>query len=411
MPLNKNSPRGLAFIVVAVVTVSVVSAQDWPQWRGPNRDAHAQGFQAPATWPKELSQKWKTTVGAGDATPALVGSKLYVFARNEGREIAYCLDAATGKEVWKEGYDSGDATGPAARHSGPRSSPAVADGKLMTYGVRGALTCFDAGTGKVLWRKDDFASNPPRFFTSSSPLLVDDVCVAQLGNEDKGGIIAYDLGAGSEKWRWTEDGGSYASPALVVVGETKLIIALTAKRIVGLGAPDGKLLWEASFAPPQGSRAYNAATPIVDGQTIIVAGSARGAKALKLEKRGDKITSTELWSNPDNAVQFNTPVLKNGLVFGISQRGDIFCLNAQDGKTAWTAPSGGRDFGSVVDAGSVLMALTPQAELIVFGPSAKEFQKLASYKVASTEVYAYPVLSGNRIFTKDKDSVALWTLE
>src|SRR6516164_2837860 len=76
-------------------------AQDWPQWRGPNRDGKAPGFNAPAAWPKELARKWSVTVGDGVASPALVGDKLYVFSRQEGNEITRCLDAATGEEKWQ----------------------------------------------------------------------------------------------------------------------------------------------------------------------------------------------------------------------------------------------------------------------------------------------------------------------
>ena len=147
-------------------------------------------------------------------------------------------------------------------------------------------------------------------------------------------MVAYDLANGEQKWKWTDEGPGYASPVLMTVGGAKMVVTLTAKSVVGLGVADGKLLWREPFAP-QGMN-YNAATPIVDGQTVIYCGSGRGAKAVKIEKEGDSFTAKELWSNPDNAVQFDSPVLKGGLIFGLSQRGNFFCLNAQTGKTAWT---------------------------------------------------------------------------
>ena len=222
-------------------------------------------------------------------------------------------------------------------------------------------------------------------------------------------MVAYDLSSGDQKWKWTDDGSAYASPDLLTVGGTKMIVALTAKRIVGIGATDGKLLWEAAFAPA--GRAYNAATPIVDGQTVICAGSGRGTKALKVEKSGDGFAAKELWSNPENAVQFNTPVLKSGQIYGLSQKGDLFCLDAKEGKTLWTAPLGGKDFGSIVDAGSIMLALTSQGELTVFEPSDKEFKKLANYKVADTTTYAYPIAAAARLYVKDKDALTLWSIE
>src|SRR5689334_9653342 len=101
------------------------AAADWPQWRGPDRDARAADFQAPAAWPKELTRKWSVPVGDGVATPALVGDRLYVFARQGGDEVTRCLDAATGKEAWQDKYPAKPATGPAGSFPGPRASPAV----------------------------------------------------------------------------------------------------------------------------------------------------------------------------------------------------------------------------------------------------------------------------------------------
>lgn len=408
------------------------SGQDWPQWRGPARDGRSEGFKAPGTWPKELTRNWKVTVGEGVATPALVGDKLYVFARADGAETTSCLDAATGKELWKDKYDSLGASGPSSGFSGPRASPTVADGKVVTLGVRGVLSCLNAADGKVIWRKDDFKNATPKFYTASSPLIANGLCIAELGGGDNpGGVIAYDLASGKEKWKWSGDSPAYGSPVLMTVDGTKLVVALTDTKIVALTAADGKQVWETPFAV-QG-RGYNAATPIVDGQTLIYAGSGRGVTAVKLEKKGDGIAASELWKNADNSVMFNTPVLKNGLLFGLSAGNDFFCINAKDGKTAWTAPStraaanaateaggggGGRrggmgrgGFGTIVDAGSVLLGLTPASELIAFQPTDKAYTEVARIKVADTPTYASPVPSGNRLFVKDQDAVTLWAVQ
>jgi outer membrane protein assembly factor BamB len=211
----------------------------------------------------------------------------------------------------------------------------------------------------------------------------------------------------------------------------------------------------------------------VDGQNVIIAG--RGIKAFKFEKEGDKITARELWNNPDRSVQFNTPALKDGLLYGLTPNNELFCINARDGKVAWSAPlptptpaagaamldipifvpsvaglpqaepapqtppgrprgpggpggpdgpggqggqggrrggmGGGSGYGSIVDAGSVLMALTPSGQLIIFEPSDKEFKQIAAYKVAAGQTHAYPIASGNRIFIKDRDSLTLWTVD
>jgi len=405
---------GVIAVCAALLGVGAARAQDWPQWRGPNRDGKATGFTAPKTWPKELMEKWKVKVGEGVATPALVGDKLYVFSRESGSEVIRCLDAGTGKEVWKDSYEARGVSGPASGFTGPRCSPAVADGKVVTLGVHGKLSCFDAASGKRLWSKDD-VKGEPRFSVSSSPIIVDGLVIAQLGGESGGGIVAYDLASGEEKWKWTGDGPAYASPVLLTLGDTKAIIAMTAKKIVGVGVADGKLLWETSF--PAGQMIYNAATPMVDGQTVLYGGNGnRGTRAVKIEKKGATFEGKELWTNKENSVKYNTPVIKNGLLFALSENNKLFCINVESGKTEWaSALSGGArgrnsGYGSIVDAGTVLLALTPSGELIVFEPSDKELKQIASYKVGA-ETYAYPIVAGNRVFMKDRDSVILWSIE
>ena len=447
-----------AVLLSAVAT----NAQDWPQYLGENRAAKA-SFTAPKTWPKELSQKWKVAVGDGVATPSLVGDKLYVFSRQEGGEILRCLDAATGKEIWKsEKFDVLPAERPAQDFAGPRCSPTVTDGKVVTLGVRGTLSCHDAKDGKLIWRKEDFKGVFPRFFTSASPVVTDGLCIAALGGGDRGGVIAYDLKTGDGKWRWDGEGASYASPVLLTADGTKMVIAEMDKKILGLAVKDGKVLWETAFAVP--GRGYNAATPMVDGSTLYYGGSGRPLTAVKIAKEGDAFVAKQLWQNAETTLQFNTPVLKNGMLFGLAANNEFFSIT-KDGKTAWSSPAspqaatptsqppttpppqatggeptgtnaqavargseggrpggpgrggqGGRGGGrggyaQIVDAGSVLLALTPASELIAFQPSDKAYTEVARIKVSSTPTYAYPVVSGKRIFVKDKDDVTLFTVE
>ncbi|MCP4256507.1 MAG: PQQ-binding-like beta-propeller repeat protein [Planctomycetes bacterium] len=405
--MKKTNQFSAVMVCVILICASCLFAQDWPQWRGTNRDGKARGFRVPRQWPNELMQKWKKTVGTGNATPALVGSKLYVFARQGDEEVTLCLNAGSGNQIWMDKYTAQAVTGAARRHPGPRSSPTVANGKVLTIGVGGVFSCLDASTGKVLWRKDPFPKIVPRFFTSTSPIVVDSMAIAQLGGQGNSAIIAYELATGNEKWRWSDEGPDYGSPALLTVAGTKQIVAPTEKSIVGIAVADGKLLWRIPSEPPR--RAYNAATPIVDGQTVIYAAKGRGTKAIKIGKKGNAFITKELWTNPELGTQYNTPVLKDGLIFGLSDGGNLFCINAQNGQTAWTNETqhdrGG--FTAIVDAGSCIMALPSSSELIVYKPSKDRYEELAKIKVADTPTYAHPVITGNKIFIKDQESVAL----
>ncbi len=448
---------GLAFTVFN--STSVV-AQDWPQWRGPNRDAVAASFKTPDSWPKSLSKKWSVNVGDGVSSPSTKDGKVYVIALQDGNEVMRCLEANTGKEIWKDSYPAKAASGPASSFPGTRASPAVADDKVVAFGVDGTISCWNVSDGKLAWRNDNFKGQVPRFSTSSSPLIADETCLVEIGSDRSGGIVAFDLDSGDEKWKWTGDGASYGSPVLMSVDDTKVVVAPTAGRLVVLDLSSGDELWEMEYR--QGR--YNAATPVVDGQTVIFAGPERGLTAIEFSKSDGKLSGKEKWRNEDTnaTLMFNSPVLAEGMLFGLSSANNLFCVNAANGETTWSNPisgqtadrsaggqqqargadrgergergdrgrsgeggqerrrggrRGGRGggsrggYGSIVSAGSVLFGLTPTSELVVYEADRAGFKELARYKVSETPTYAYPVLATDGIYIKDKDSLALWFLE
>src|SRR4051794_27861270 len=121
--------RMIGVVTGVVLILGSARGQDWPQWRGPNRDNKVTGFAEPKSWPKALTQKWKVTVGDGVSSPVLAGGKVYAFGRKDADEVTVCLDAETGKEVWRDHYSADKVTGAASKFPGTRSTPAVADGK------------------------------------------------------------------------------------------------------------------------------------------------------------------------------------------------------------------------------------------------------------------------------------------
>ncbi len=406
---------GLAFFCLAS------AADDWPQWRGAGRDNKVTGFTPPGTWPKALNEKWKVKVGLGDASPVVAGDKVYVFTRQGDEECILCLDAGSGKEVWHEKYVAPAVKGAAGSHPGPRSTPAVVDGKVCALGVAGTLSCLDAGTGKVAWRKDTKAW--PRFYTASSPLVTEGKCIAYLGREGKGEVVAFDLASGEEKWKWSGAGPPYGSPVLLTADGVKQVVTPTASSVVGIGLADGKLLWQVPYT----SRYMNG-TPVIDGQTVIYSGSGSGTVAVKVEKKNEGFGAQKVWEKKQGPSQYNTPVLKDGLLYGLAGAGgggrpggkggggrggsgNFFCMDAKTGDVLWTDKTPRGDCGAVLDAGGVLLALTNNSELVVFRPSGKGYEELAKYKVADTPTWACPAVSGNRIFVKDRDSLALWTVD
>ncbi|MFY9152703.1 MAG: PQQ-binding-like beta-propeller repeat protein [Prolixibacteraceae bacterium] len=393
------------FVLIFAFTISI-SAQDWPQWRGVKSDGNVSGFKAPSSWPTELKQEWKVTVGLGDAGPVLVGNKLYSFSRQENDEVLLCLDAISGKEIWQNKYPAITVTGPSASHPGPRSTPAVAEGKIVTLGVGGVLSCLDATSGKLVWRKENTSNLNPPFFTAMSPMIVNGKCIAFLGGKESGTIFAFDLVTGSETWKWAGDGPTYSSPVVMTIDGKKQLVVYTEKNLVGLDAADGKLLWKVD-APCQ-NRFYNAATPVVLGQTVIITGQGSGTKAIEIVKEGDEFVTKELWANAELGTKYNTPVIQDGLLYGLSNGRKFYSLDVKNGLTMWADTTMNSDFGALLNCGSAIISLPSNSNLIVFKPGQKSYSELTRIKVSDKPVFSTPVVSGNKIYIKDAEILTLY---
>jgi outer membrane protein assembly factor BamB len=407
--MKKSIITSVLFSLLAFCITSAVYSQDWPQFRGINRDSKVTGFKAPAAWPQELTQVWKVNVGFGDATPVLLGKKIYLNTRQGGDEVIICLEAATGKELWKDKYPATAVTGPAGSHPGPRSTPSLANGKIVTFGVSGILSCLDANSGKVLWRKENPANAVPTFFTGMSPLVINGVCFIHVGKKDDGQVLAIDMNTGAEKWKWTGDGPAYASPSLMTIDGKKHLILQTEKNLMALDLSDGKMVWQ--IAAPVQQRFYNCVSPCIDGQTIYYTGQGLGMKAVKVEKQGDQYVPKELWTNGTVGAKWNTPVLRDGFLYGFTDTRKIYCINAADGQTAWLDVAIHSDFATLADCGSVLIGLPSTGNLVVFNPDNKAYTEVAKYKVSETAVYSFPIVAGNKIYVKDAENLTLYSIK
>lgn len=395
-------------VTLLIVGTTTSYSQEWPQWRGINRDSKVPGFKAPAAWPAELKQEWKVSVGFGDATPALTANKIYLNTRQDDQEVILCLDAATGKELWKNQYPSTAVTGPAGSHPGPRSTPSVANGKVVTFGASAIVSCLNANTGKLVWRRENPTNKVPQFFTGMSPLIVDNTCIVHVGTKDNGEVVALDLGTGNEKWKWTGDGPAYASPSIMNIDGKKHLIVQTEKNLISLNLADGKLIWQ--IATPVQQRFYNCVSPYIDEQTIYLTGQGTGTKAIKVEKSGNEYVTKEFWSNPTIGAKWNTPILKDGFLYGFTDQKRIYCLNSTTGQTAWIDNAVNSDFATIVDCGTVIIGLPSTANLIVFKPESNVFSEVIKYKVSESSVYSYPIIAGDKIYIKDAETLMMYKI-
>ena len=379
----------------------------WNGWRGPDRDGRVSGFTVPETWPGQLNKKWLQTVGLGDASPVLFEGRIYLHTRKNDSETAMCIDAETGRIIWEEvNNPAPEVTGGAASHPGPRSTPAIAGGRVFNLGAGGNFTCRDAKTGQLIWRTDEYTDEVPQFFVSCSPLVLDNKVIVHLGGKEKGTVVAFSISDGSKIWELKGESSTYSSPILMRTYDNLLVVQ-GENDLLGISVDKGELLWK--FNTPTSQRFYNSSTPVIDGKTIYIAGQGTGMRALEIENQNNGFVVKEAWANPDVGVSFNTPVIKDGYLYANDARfGNIFCVNVQSGAIAWMDTTKHNRFASLLDLGKFMVTLPATGQLIFYKPDPSAYHEVMAYKVAETEVYAHPVIAGKRIFVKDKENLTCW---
>lgn len=402
--------RRAAALVVAVLGFQPIAAQDFPQWRGANRDGAA-AFAIPQAWPATLTLKWKVDVGTGYAAPITVGDRVYAFSRQGEDEVMRALDAATGKTIWEAKYNASYKPNPAATRThgtGPKSTPTFADGRLYTLGMTGTVTAFDAATGTQLWQKPG-GPVEPLYHTAMSPLVDRGLVIVHVGGHNNGALTAFDARTGDVRWSWNGDGPAYGSPVAAELGGTRQIVTMTQDNLVGVSAASGALLWRRPYTV---RATRNAVTPILHGQTIIVSGLGMPVTGFRVQNRNGQWGFEDAWTNNDVSMDMSTGVLIGSAVYGFSPRnsGQYFAVDANTGETLWLSEPRQGDNAAIVRAGDLWFALETGAELVVARANPKRHDILTRYPVADSATWAQPVLSGNRIVIKDLSHITLWTL-
>jgi outer membrane protein assembly factor BamB len=328
-----------------------------------------------------------------------------VFTRQENGEVVRCLDLAGGKELWRSEpypapYQRGAAEGDFS--VGPRSTPAVAGGRVFTFGLTGILSCLDAGTGNLLWRKD-CKPYPP--YGGASPLAADGLCIVPFGDGKIGGLTAFDAATGDVRWCYADGSGpTSVSPILVELAGERQVVTFTSRNLIGVSAATGQPLWKHA---PFGA-GTKIVTPVQYKDLLICADNMEPPRAVRLERGDNGIQASEVWKAKGQTLNMNTPVLAGDLLFGMSvgNRGGFFCLDANSGTTLWESDDGD-DPGnaSILNAGSVLLFLTARGRLLVVRPSGTAYEPIAEYQVSDTPTWAHPVFLGDRLLIKDASTL------
>lgn len=404
------SHRWFTLLLASAFLATTAAAQDWPQWRGPNRDALVADATVPAAWPKTLKEEWKVTVGVGHASPVVANGKIYLFARQGEEEVLMSLDAATGKELWRSSqpiaYEMHEAA--TGHGKGPKSTPLVYKGNVYTFGISGVLSCHDARTGKLKWRQEfskQFPKTSPLFGTSMSPIVDSGLLIAHVGGHDKGAITAFDPETGTVKWSNAVDGPGYSSPIVVTLAGVRQIVTSTQSNVIGVEVASGKLLWK---LPAKSQYDENSVTAIAYKDMVIFAREGQGVTAIRVEQQDSGFVPKEVWNNKETPMYLNSPVLNGNSLIGLSplKKGQFFALDATTGKTLWQGPGRMGEYAAILNlGGKYLLLLLNDGNLVVLPANASEYLPAAQYTVAASPTWAHPAVVGRRILVKDQTSL------
>jgi outer membrane protein assembly factor BamB len=146
----------------------------------------------------------------------------------------------------------------------------------------------------------------------------------------------------------------------------------------------------------------------VDGDRVVYSGLDHPVRAIRVVRGATGWTTEPLWDNPDVAAYMTTPVLEGGRLFGLSHRkkGQLFCLDAATGETAWISEGRLGDNAALVAGGGTVFALTTEADLLVLPQKGDAFAPARRYRVAPSPTWAHPVVTGEGVLVKDRDSLA-----
>ena len=389
----------------------ILLAGQWPQWRGPSRNGTVAATATPK-WPAAWKRAWRTDVGEGYSSPVVSAGRVFVHSRKDPDELVTAIDLASGKVIWQQKYTSPFDKNQYAKNmaKGPHSTPLVAGDKVITVGGSGIVSAWNTASGALAWRKDYSSSvDLSKLFTgtAASPLLEGGAVIVQVGSDIHGGrIVALDPQTGAERWTWKGKGPGYASPVVFVAAGTRQIATMTEGSIEGLDAKTGAALWSVPFPDDWHE---NIVTPVWTGTHLVVSGTRAGTHGYTLTQSGGKWQATAAWKNPEVAMYMSTPVLADGILYGLSsrRRGQFVAVDAATGALKWATEGRATNHASILLTPSHVLLLTTAGELVLVKPSAAKYEEERRYTVADSETWAVPVVLTEGLIIRDASGVMM----
>jgi len=334
----------LVSIVVCLLFTRPAPADEWPQWRGPNRDGVwsetgiVDKFDA-----AEIPAKWRVPIASGYCGPTVAAGRVYVMDRifePKQLERVHCFDWQTGKKIWSHSYDCVYAG--FGYRAGPRASVLIEKQRAYSLGATGHLFCFDAAQGDVLWSRDlneQYKIRMPNWGIAAAPLIEGDLLIVQIGGAKDACVCAFDKISGEPRWQALPDDASYSAPIVIDQAGQRVLVVWTGDRMVGLDPSNGREVWE--YPWPWTKWPIAIATPVLHKDTLLFSDAHKGTLLLRLSQ--DKPQIQKVWhrrreDTEDGAALhclISTPLIDGDYVYGADSRGVLRCLRLDTGQQVW----------------------------------------------------------------------------
>jgi outer membrane protein assembly factor BamB len=423
---NRKCFHTAAAVGVSLVLSLAVRADDWPQWRGLNRDGVWNETGILESFPTNgLEISWRAPIGPGYSSPAVAQGRVCITdiqaVRPTAKERVLCFDEVSGKLLWSHQYavELPDwAFSPDA--GGSRATPIVRDGKLFTLGVTGRFFCLDAAKGTVSWEKSlakDYQLEPFSGITAS-PLIEDELLILFICGKPAACVVAFNKDSGQEIWRALDDSFSYSSPIVLTAGGKRQLIIWTQQAVTALDPKTGQTWWRERLQTP-GDMAVS--TPVFSNGRLLIGG-------LMFKLDADKPAASVLWPEtraPTKRILSNTStaLLLGDYVFSAKISGELVCLEAGTGKEVWqtntvTSLKNGSSIHLTPNGNSVLL-FTDQGNLIRARLSPAGYQELSRVHLIEPTnpfggrnvVWPPPAYANRHVFARNDQELVCASLE
>jgi outer membrane protein assembly factor BamB len=397
--------RRIALTVLALSLFCSVTfaADDWTQHGGPNRDFSIGAQKLSQDWGEKGPETlWEQKLGDGFSAIVTDGKTLYTHYRNDGKEIVVALDAKSGETKWEYGYDVPipDVQSLSTQYGeGPQATPLLVDGKLVTFGFMGHLTCVDAKTGELQWAHALGESHevPVLYFGhSASPLAIGRKVVVAAD-----GVLAFDLSSGERAWENRELDGTYGSP---ILHENGSIVTPLDGHLAAFNAQNGKLLWKVEHKNQWGTLLH---TPVVDDSGRIVLSASQVGTIIVDPAQKER---APIWNTKKMQVGHSNIVRDGDHIYGSTGGASSFIVatSLKDGSQAWKERGFGRT--NFIKVGEQFLILDFDAKLALVNLSPDGMKVITQATIGEQPTWTPPTLIGTTLYFRDEQRIAAFDL-